>query len=33
MRPSAPAIAALHTLNALLIFSLAISVAQRTRPG
>ena len=31
LRP-APALAALHTLNALLIFSLALVVAQRTRP-
>lgn len=32
LRASAPSLAALHTLNALLIFSLAIFVAQRTRP-
>jgi hypothetical protein len=30
-RASAPALAALHTLNALLIFSVAVFVAQRTR--
>ena len=33
LRPAAPALAALHTLNALLIFSLALAVAQRTRPA
>ncbi len=33
LRPSAPPLAALHTLNALLIFSLALLVAQRTRPA
>ena len=33
LRESAPALAALHTLNALLIFSLALVVAQRTRPA
>lgn len=32
LRSAAPALAALHTLNALLIFSLALGVAQRTRP-
>ena len=33
LRPAAPALAALHTLNALLIFVLALVVAQRTRPA
>ncbi len=32
LRASAPALAALHALNALVIFSLAAIVAQRTRP-
>lgn len=32
LRASAPSLAALHILNALLIFSLAMFVAQQTRP-
>lgn len=33
VRPSAPTLAALHTLNALFIFTLAFVIAQRTRPA
>ena len=33
LRASAPPLAALHTLNALLIFALALLIAQRTRPA
>ncbi len=33
LRITAPSLAALHTLNALLIFTLAMLVARRTRPG
>ncbi len=33
LRVSAPSLAALHILNALLIFTLAMLVARRTKPG